>query len=88
MLGYRWWLRVEEYYSLTVLSAGVPNSEIVYMWESLSWEQIIITTTPLLHITTFTPTNHQHITFTMAAIEQTWSLEGKVAVVTGSGKHP
>jgi hypothetical protein len=31
-----------------------------------------------------TPNNHLN-TFTMASIEQTWSLAGKVAVVTGSG---
>ena len=38
--------------------------------------------TSILHPT---PKNHLN-TFTMASIEQTWSLAGKVAVVTGSGK--
>lgn len=56
---------------------------------------IIINTFVSSNIKTFEasakpPTTFSHFslkTHTMAAIEQTWSLEGKVAVVTGSGMH-
>jgi NAD(P)-dependent dehydrogenase (short-subunit alcohol dehydrogenase family) len=78
--------------SLSLLSAGVPSREEVYMWLSSSLQQDHQPNSHLISkTTTFTVLNtssHQHhSTHTMAAIEQTWSLEGKVAVVTGSGRQ-
>jgi hypothetical protein len=97
MLGYRRWLDGKE----LLIDSHCPLESRVAKWYICGCLDLWIEhhhnsshnytsnfTVPSPHTPPPPPIPTKHIiSITMSAIEQTWSLEGKVAVVTGSGKH-